>query len=611
MIKFEEIKRRAKEEWNTLQRSKKPLILVGTATCGRSAGALKVLETFRKELKNRGIDCNIIEVGCIGLCYAEPIVTIKKPGRPGICYGNITPEKAIELVAGYIVKDKTLAKYALGTIGEGGIEGIPVLFHIPVLKLQVRRILHNCGFIDPTTIGHYLANGGYDGFVRALKMRPQQIIAELKKSGLRGRGGAGFPTWRKWQFCIEAAGEEKYLICNGSEGDPGTFSNRLLFESDPHSALEGMLIAAYAINAEEGHIYCPAEYLLVLERLRIALKQMEEYGLLGDNILGSSFNFHIKIKEGAGAYICGEETALIEYIEGKRGIPRFRPPFPPISGLWNNPTIINNVETLACVTLILQKGAEWFAELGTERSKGTKTFCLSGNIRRSGVIEVPFGITLQEMIYGIGGGTSDNKIIKAVQTGGPGGGCLPPTFLNTSVDHDSLLKFNSSMGSGGMIIMDEDTCVVDIARYFLDFTQKESCGECVPCRLGTKQMLDILEDITEGKGKPGDIDLLIELAEAVKAGSLCGLGQTAPNTVLTTIRYFREEYEAHIKHKRCPAVVCKEIISSPCQHACPIGTEAPVYISLIAEKRFKEAFDVIRSDNPLPSICSRVCQSSL
>lgn len=560
MIKFEEIKRRAKEEWDALQRSEKPLILVGTATCGRSAGALEVLETFRKELKNRGIDCNIIEVGCIGLCYAEPIVMIKKPGRPGICYGNITPERTIELIKGYIVKDKTLPEYALGTIGEGSIEGIPALFHIPVLNLQVRRVLRNCGFIDPTTIGHYLANDGYDGFVKALEMEPQQIIAELKKSGLRGRGGAGFPTWRKWQFCIEAAGEEKYVICNADEGDPGAFMNRSLLESDPHSVLEGLLIAGYTIGAKEGCIYCRAEYPLALERLRIALKQMEKDGLLGDNILGSGFGFDVKIKEGAGAFVCGEETALIASIEGKRGMPRTRPPFPATSGLFDKPTIINNVETLASVALILQNGADWFAQCGSSESKGTKTFALAGKVNRAGLIEVPLGITLQQIVYEIAGGIPGNKKFKAVQTGGPSGGCLPATLLNSPVDYGSLTAAGSIMGSGGMIIMDEDTCVVDIARYFLDFTQKESCGECVPCRLGTKQMLDILEDITEGKGRPEDIDLLVELAEAVKAGSLCGLGQTAPNPVLSTIKYFRNEYETHIREKRCPAHVCRELI---------------------------------------------------
>ena len=604
---FEEIQRRAKKEWEELKQSKIPLIFVGTATCGRSAGALEVLEIIRNEIKNREITAHIIEVGCIGLCYAEPIVTITKSGGPGICYGNITPEKAQELIGNYIINNNTLAEYALGSIGEGSIDGIPNLFHIPVLKGQVRRVLRNCGFTDSTNIKHYIANGGYSGFRKALRMTPELIITELKKSDLRGRGGAGFPTWRKWQFCLEAETEERYIICNADEGDPGAFMNRSLLEGDPHSVLEGMLIAGYTIGASVGFIYCRAEYPLALERLKQALKQIEEYGLMGDNILDSSFNFQIKIKQGAGAFVCGEETALIASIEGKRGMPHPRPPFPAISGLWDKPTIINNVETLASVALIFQKSADWFAKYGTPKSKGTKTFALVGKIKYTGLVEVPLGVTLKQMVYEIGGGIPNGKAFKAVQTGGPSGGCLPATLLDNPMDYESLITAGSIMGSGGMVVMDEDTCMVDVARYFLDFTQKESCGECVPCRLGTKQMLEILEDITKGKGKPEDIDLLIELAESVKMGSLCGLGQTAPNPVLTTIRYFRNEYEAHVKYKRCPAVVCKEIISSPCQHVCPMEMEAPVYTSLIAERRFKEAFDIIIKDNPLPAVCARVC----
>ena len=563
-LSLDHLSHRAREEWEALQCAGRPQILVGTASCGRSAGACKVLRTFQHETESRGLDCHIVEVGCMGLCYAEPIVCITKPSLPGVCYGNITPQKAVELVESYLAGEDPLPGYALGTIGEGSIEGIPQLFQTPVLKPQVRRILRNCGSIDPTNVNHYLANDGYSSLAKALRMEPERIIDEIRASGLRGRGGAGFPIWRKWQFARQAQSPKKYLICNGSEGDPGTFSNKLLFESDPHSVLEGMLIAAYTIHAEEGYVYCPTEYPLALERLRIAVKQMEERGLLGENILGSSFNFQLKIKEGAGAYICGEESALIECIEGKRGIPRLRPPFPPVSGLWGRPTIVNNVETLACVTLVLQNGAAWFAELGTETSKGTKTFCLSGNIKHSGVIEVPFGITLRELIYDIGGGASGDRPVKAVQTGGPAGGCLPPGLFDVPVDHDSLLQFGSSLGSGGVVVMDEDTCMVDIARNSLDFAQRECCGQCVPCRLGTKQMFEILKDITEGRGTPEDIELLVELAEAIKTGSLCGLGQTAPNPLLSTVRYFRDEYEAHVRDKRCPAGVCKEMVSLPC-----------------------------------------------
>ena len=378
-MNYQDMFRSAKDEWEALQRSNKPLILVGTATCGRSAGALEVLEAFQKELKNRGINCNVIEVGCFGLCYAEPLVTIIKPGRPGICYRNVTGPRVVELIEGYLIGDDALSAYALGTIGDGTIDGIPELFSTGVLKPQVRRVLQNCGLIDPTNINHYIANGGYSGLMKALKLSREQIIDEVKRSGLRGRGGAGFPAWRKWQFCLEAGGEEKYIICNADEGDPGAFMNRSLLESDPHSVLEGMLIAGCAIGAREGIIYCRAEYPLALERLKLALKQIEECGLMGDNILGSSFGLRIKIKEGAGAFVCGEETALIASIEGKRGMPRARPPFPAVSGLWGRPTVINNVETLASTALIFQKSADWFAEYGTSTSKGTKTFALAGN----------------------------------------------------------------------------------------------------------------------------------------------------------------------------------------------------------------------------------------
>jgi len=606
-MNFEDLTQKARQQWRALQDGSRPLIQIGTATCGRSAGAMEVLETFRQELSRRRIDVQFMEVGCLGSCYAEPLVCITKPTCPGICYANVTPEKALQLIEGYLVNDDCQATGALGTLSERGLNGIGSLFETPVFKRQVRRTLGKCGIIDPTNMNHYLAHNGYQGLVQALRLGPEQVIEEVKAAGLRGRGGAGFPTWRKWQFCREAPGGEKYLVCNADEGDPGAFMNRSLLEGDPHALLEGMLIAGFALGAQTGYIYCRAEYPLALERLHIALKQASDCKLLGDNILGSGFNFHIKVKEGAGAFVCGEETALIASIEGRRGMPRPRPPFPAVSGLWGKPTIINNVETLACVSLILQNGASWFAQYGTEKSKGTKTFALVGKVKRTGLIEVPLGITLREIIFDIGGGVLGDKRFKAVQTGGPSGGCIPAELLDTPVDYDSLTEAGTIMGSGGMVVMDEENCMVDIARYFLDFARKESCGECVPCRLGTSQLLDILNDITQGKGKPEDIDLLLELGEGIKLGSLCGLGQTAPNPVLTTIRYFRDEYEAHIKYKRCPAVVCREIVSSPCQHVCPIDTEAQGYISLIAQKRFQEAFDVILKDNPLPSVCGRVC----
>ena len=558
---FDELRQQAIAEWEALEHSQKPRILVGTATCGLAAGAEAVLEAIKQELAQRHIEAIVTQVGCIGLCYVEPMVDIIKPNQPRISYGNVTPEIVTRLIGDYLVKGDPCADLALGTIGDGHIDGIPSFFDLPVLKPQVRIVLRRCGFIDPENINHYIANGGYSGFVKALTMKPEDIVAEIKKSGLRGRGGAGFPTGQKWTFCRSSPGDQKYIICNADEGDPGAFMNRALLEGDPHSVLEGMLIGGYAIGASEGYIYCRAEYPLALKRLRIAMKQMEERGLLGDNILNSGFSLHLKIKEGAGAFVCGEETALMGSIEGKRGMPRTRPPFPAVAGLWGKPTNINNVESWADAAAIMQRGADWFASFGTETSKGTKTFSLVGKVERTGLIEVPLGITLFDIVYNIGGGILKGRAFKAVQTGGPSGGCLGVDFLQTPVDYETLTKAGSIMGSGGMIVLDEDTCVVDLARYFLTFVQAESCGKCVLCREGTMQMLEILTDITEGKGKPEDIDLLLELAEGVKSGSLCALGGTAPNPVLTTIKYFRQEYEAHINEKRCPARVCKSLVS--------------------------------------------------
>jgi NADH:ubiquinone oxidoreductase subunit F (NADH-binding)/NAD-dependent dihydropyrimidine dehydrogenase PreA subunit len=446
-------------------------------------------------------------------------------------------------------------------VGNKGVNGIPKLFDLAMLRPQVRIVLRNCGFIDPININHYIANGCYGGLVNALKMRPEDVLEEVRKSGLRGRGGAGFPTGVKWGFCRKAPGKEKYLVCNADEGDPGAFMDRSVLEGDPHAVLEGILIGAYAIGATKGYIYCRAEYPLALERLYIALGQMREYGILGDNILGADFSFDIEIKEGAGAFVCGEETALIASIEGRRGIPRSRPPFPANSGIWGKPTNINNVETWANVSMILQRGAAWFAGYGTENSKGTKTFSLAGKVKRTGLIEVPLGIPLKQVIYDIGGGIAGDKRLKAVQTGGPSGGFIPSELLETPVDYESLTQLGSIMGSGGMVVADEDNCIVDMAKFFLTFTQAESCGKCVPCRVGTRQMLDILERICRGEGEEGDIDKLQRLAETVRDSSLCALGGTAPNPVLTSLRYFRNEYEAHIKEKRCPAVVCTELVS--------------------------------------------------
>jgi NADH-quinone oxidoreductase subunit F len=567
---FEEINNKAKLGWEALQNS--TYILVGTATCGRAAGALDVVDAFGKELTRRGLEVPIIQVGCTGLCYADPFVTISKPGSLRVAYANVTPEMVPRLVEGYVAGDDPCLELALGTLEGGDGEAV----YIPELSRfehELRLILRRCGFINPESINHYIANGGYRGLEKALKMSPEKIIGELKKSGLRGRGGAGFPTHRKWQLCCRARSTPKYVICNADEGDPGAFMDRVVLESDPHQVIEGMIIAGYAIGAEQGYIYVRAEYPLAIERIKIALKQAKEAGFLGDNILGGEFGFHIEIAAGAGAFVSGEETALIAAVEGRMSTPSPRPPYPAESGLWGRPTLINNVKTFAYVPLIIERGGDWFASIGTEGSKGTAMFTLAGKVVNSGLAEVPMGTTLRELIYDIGGGIAKDKQFKAVQIGGPSGGCLPETLLDIPIDYDSLREAGSMMGSGGMIAMDEDNCMVDAARFFLDFSTKESCGKCTMCRLGTLQMLRILEDITAGRGRIEDIDNLLALAEDVKIGSLCGLGRTAPNPVLTTFRYFRDEYEAHILEKRCPARVCPEltvyyILPDKCDRAC-------------------------------------------
>jgi NADH-quinone oxidoreductase subunit F len=468
-------------------------------------------------------------------------------------------------------------------------------------------VLRNCGVIDPENIDHYIARDGYTGLAKALQATPEQVIEEINKSGLRGRGGAGFPTGRKWEFCRKSGSGTKYLICNADEGDPGAFMNRAVLESDPHAVLEGLLIAAYAIGAEKGYIYVRAEYPLAIERLKTAIQRAEAYGLLGENVLGSGFGFHLALKEGAGAFVCGEETALLASIEGQRGMPRPRPPFPAQRGLFGQPTNINNVETLANVPVILERGSAWFAQYGSEKSRGTKTFALAGKIARTGLIEVPLGIPLREIVFDIGGGIPGDKRIKAVQTGGPSGGCIPAGLLNIPVDYEKLTEVGTIMGSGGMVVMDEDTCMVDIARYFVDFTQNESCGKCVPCRVGTKQMLLILQRIAGGAGRPEDLETLRELGAAVKQGSLCGLGQTAPNPVLTTLRYFEDEYQAHILRKKCAAAVCRGLVAAPCKHTCPAGIDVPRYIRAIAAGQYAEALEVIREQIPFPSVCGYIC----
>jgi NADH-quinone oxidoreductase subunit F len=487
-------------------------------------------------------------------------------------------------------------------------QAIPHYSDINFYKKQERVILRNCGRINPEMIDDYLATGGYQSLRKVLfRMTPEQVIEEIRRAGLRGRGGAGFPTAIKWELCRKALGSPKYMICNADEGDPGAFMDRAILEADPHSVLEGLIIASYAIGASEGYVYCRAEKPLAIERLKIALKQIKEYGLVGDNILGSGFGFGIEIREGAGAFVCGEETALMMSIEGLRGMPRPRPPFPAQSGLDGKPTIINNVKTLATVPIIIERGADWYASIGTEKSKGTAVFALTGKVTNCGLVEVPMGTPLSKIIFDIGGGILRGKRFKAVQTGGPSGGCIPARFMDLPVDYESLTKLGSIMGSGGMVVMDEATCMVDVARFFLNFTQNESCGKCTPCRLGTRQMLEILTRITEGKGREQDIDTLLTIASTVKECSLCGLGQTSPNPVLTTINYFRDEYDAHIKEKRCPAAVCDALMISPCQHTCPVGINIPKYVAHIAAGEYQEAIDTIRERNPFPAICGRIC----
>jgi len=532
------------------------LVCQGTGcVSGKSLEITAALEKAVSDLKLKNVKIDF--TGCHGFCEQGPVAIVEPEG---IFYTHVGVDDAREIIESHIRDGKPVER--LFYKDPATREAVPKYHDIKFYSKQQRIILRNCGHINPERIDDYINTGGYQALTKVLnEMTPEQVIGEIKRSGLRGRGGAGFSTGTKWEFLRNAAGEPKYMICNADEGDPGAFMDRSTMEADPHTVIEGMIIAAYTTGAAEGYIYIRAEYPLAVKRVRLALQQAEERNFLGDNILRSGFNFHIHVKEGAGAFVCGEETALMASIEGKRGMPRSRPPFPATSGLWGKPSNINNVKSLATVPEIINRGADWYAATGTEKSKGTCVFALTGKIANSGLIEVPMGIALREIIYEIGGGIPDGKQFKAVQTGGPSGGCLPATHLDESVDYESLSAAGSMMGSGGMVVMDEETCIVDIARYFLSFTQAESCGKCVPCRIGTKQMLDILERICRGEGEPGDIDLLVTLGTQIKAGSLCQLGQTAPNPVLTTIRYFREEYEAHINEKRCPALSCVNLIN--------------------------------------------------
>jgi NADH:ubiquinone oxidoreductase subunit F (NADH-binding)/Pyruvate/2-oxoacid:ferredoxin oxidoreductase delta subunit/(2Fe-2S) ferredoxin len=547
-----------------------PVIFIGMGTCGLAAGALKVKEAIEAELNKHNIKAHIEQTGCIGYCAKEVIVDVKLPGKDRVSYCEITPKIIPQFIKTTLIVKNVFKENLLGAFGEVN-NGIASLKEHHFFKPQIRIVLENCGVINPDSIDSYIAWGGFKAFDKVLRlMNPEEVIKEILSSGLRGRGGAGFPTGKKWELAFKQKSDVKYLICNADEGDPGAFMDRSVLESDPFKVIEGMLIGAYAIGAIKGYIYCRAEYPLAIKKLESSIQQCKDLGLIGENILNSDFCFDLSIKKGAGAFVCGEETALIASIEGKRGMPRPRPPFPTDAGLFGKPTVINNVETFANVSSIISKGAEWFSSIGTNNSKGTKVFALSGKINNTGLVEVPMGTTLENVVFEIGGGIPFKKKFKAVQIGGPSGGCLPESVITTPVDYESLKEVGAMMGSGGFVVMDEDTCMVDVAKYFLTFIQSESCGKCVPCREGTKRMLEIIERVPVSyKNTKNKLDQLQRfkgiihlrrLADVIRDTSLCGLGQSAPNPVLSGLRYFKEEYETHIYERRCPPGVCKELL---------------------------------------------------
>jgi NADH:ubiquinone oxidoreductase subunit F (NADH-binding)/(2Fe-2S) ferredoxin len=582
-------------------------VLVGMGTCGISSGAKAVLDAINKQVADKGLtNVKVLPTGCIGMCVYEPIVEIFAPGKEKISYTHVDPEKAVEIVENHLIKGEPLGKYTVEYDGNGQIKN---LNDIQFYQKQKRVVLKNCGSINPEDIDEYIAQDGYKAVHKALtEMTPQEVIDTITASGLRGRGGAGFPTGKKWGFAAANKADQKYIVCNADEGDPGAFMDRSILEGDPHSILEAMIIGGYSFGATKGFIYVRAEYPVAVKRLQIAIDQAKALGFLGKDIFGSGFDFDIEIRLGAGAFVCGEETALIASIEGKRGMSRNKPPFPAVKGLWGKPTCINNVETLGNIPQIILKGPDWFKSFGTERSSGTKVFALGGNINNTGLVEVPMGITLREIIYDIGGGCPGDRAFKAVQTGGPSGGCLTNESLDTPIDFDNLVAVGSMMGSGGMIAIDEDNCMVDIARFFLDFTVDESCGKCTPCREGTKRMHEILNKMTRGTATVDDLNTLEELAENIQLTSLCALGQTAPNPVLSTIKHFRDEYEAHVIDKTCPAGVCSALLSyvitdncngcTRCARQCPEGA----IIGKVKEKHIINQQKCIKC-----GICMDVC----
>lgn len=573
----------AQKVWEDFSSGKKARVMVGAATCGRAAGALDVIDAFKAELKAQGLesDVDVVETACIGLCYAEPLVEVRRAGEPSVLYSRVSPKDVGKLVKEHLIEGNPVIAKAEAVMADSEYKGIKPFSQHPMIALQKRIVLRNCGVINPSSFEHYLARGGYKGLERAFSMAPEEVIEEMKASGLRGRGGAGFPTGVKWGFARASKSDEKYIICNADEGDPGAFMDRSVLEGDPHSVIEGLMVAGYAIGAKHAYIYVRSEYPLAIERLRTAISQAEAAGLLKRK-LENGFEFEIKIKKGSGAFVCGEETSLMASIEGMRAMPRPKPPFPANSGLFKKPTNINNVETLAAVSSIMRDGAASYAALGSEKSKGTKTFSLAGKIQRTGLIEVEFGMKLGDIINSIGGGCADGRKFKAVQTGGPSGGCLTIEHMDLPVDYESLGSVGSIIGSGGMVVMNEDSCMVDVAKFFVGFTENESCGKCIPCRMGTQHIHAILEKITSGEGEMEDIERLKKIAFTMKQSSLCGLGQTAPNPILTTLRYFEDEYIAHIKEKRCPAQACAKMVHyfvdaekctgcTICERVCPTG----------------------------------------
>ncbi len=624
-----------------------PVIYLGTGTCGLGAGAAKTLVAVKEYVsraragaepspaalekgngagggRGSALELEVVEVGCVGLCSEEPILDVQLPGRPRISFGGISADKvdtvldaALSGDISSLPKEMILGQFRGDHDQLEPWQGVNWMEEHPFMLRQRRVVLATSGIIDPSSIDEYIAWGGYSALANVLRtLTPEEVCDLVESSGLRGRGGGGFPTGRKWKFALKTDANQKYLICNADEGDPGAFMDRAVAESDPHRLLEGMLIAAYAIGASKAYIYIRAEYPVAVDRLREAIEQARQYGLIGEDILGSGISVDVVIKMGAGAFVCGEETALMHSIEGRRGMPRPRPLFPAVKGLFGKPTIINNVETLANLPLILDRGAQWFAGMGTEGSNGTKVFALSGMVRRTGLLEVPMGTTLRQVVFDIGGGIPGGKRCKAVQIGGPSGGCVPESHLDIPTDYEALKEFGTIMGSGGLVVLDESTCMVDFAKFFMEFIQSESCGKCIPCREGTKQMLRILEALCRSRKGEKELDALLRvqgimtlqrLGDTIRATSLCGLGQTAPNPVLSTLQWFRDEYEAHVFERRCPAGSCKELVGVPCQTGCPVGTEAWRYVAHLARGEYEDAYRAIREANPFPSACARVC----